>query len=248
MNHKPLPHRLFKTGTLLLCYSNTLLCVNTGHNGGVQVIPPLRELKPPLCCLQGQSEVADEPDHLSLRFIRLKEQLQNCRNYTSLSREDSTENFSFLIALFHKMCKSQQSWKTTECSVLPPVVITRNYSVLFLCWSAVTYRGCLGWLRQRFHWCSGCRWGTLMRPGGSSSPEPGVAPVQQHPAGSPSAERGVAPAASDRQSRDQMNDKELQFCQPSNHNLFIGWGIGSMQEARKSRCRSRKKKNQTFWF
>lgn len=140
------------------------------------------------------------------------------------------------------MCKNQQSWKTTECSVLPHVVITRNYSIPFLCWGAVTYRGCLGWLRQRFHWCSGCRWGTLRRPGGSSSPEPGVAPVRRHPAGSPSAERGVAPAASDRQSRDQMNENELQFCQASNHNLFIGWGIGSMQEARKSRCRSRKKK------
>lgn len=30
------------------------------------------------------------------------------------------------------MCKRQQSWKTTECSVLPHVVRTQNYSALFL--------------------------------------------------------------------------------------------------------------------
>lgn len=125
--------------------------------------------------------------------------------------------------------------------MLPHVVSSRNYSIH--CSSAATYRGCLCWLRQRLHWCSGCRRGTLRRPGGSSSLEPGVVPVRRHPAGFPSAEPGGAPAASDKQTKDVISGEELKLTLPSsNQNLLTRGAIRNVQEAAKIPAQIQKKK------
>lgn len=129
MNHKPLPHRLLKTGTLLLCYSFPLLCVNMGYNGGVRVILPLKELKAPPGCLQGQSEVPD------------------------CSTTDSVEHYSCFFT-----AKGNSLGGTHGCSVLTPVAGTRNYSIRHLPWLSLLASAAaplLFWMSVRYFKAAG---------------------------------------------------------------------------------------------